>query len=181
MFSNAVSHSLVIRRVSVAGIGSDAGFKPDEKEYRFTCRFDPLQPGGGKTIQRGTMNCPGGETLRFVVNDEKGASSPDGAFRVFAGLRSDPFFLAWIVEKPRTLREFAAARQCAGHRDRIRYRTGAQSQPGSIVWSDRGNHADTRSSGPHRTRTATLRLGGPPGTDQHAPEQQCDGRRGRSA
>ncbi len=32
--------------------------------------------------------------LRFVVNDEKGASTPDGAFRVFAGLRSDPFFLA---------------------------------------------------------------------------------------
>jgi Polyketide cyclase / dehydrase and lipid transport/Domain of unknown function (DUF4331) len=31
------------------------------------------------------------------VNDEKGASTPDGAFRVFAGLRSDPFYLAWLV------------------------------------------------------------------------------------
>nr|HEV8012321.1 SRPBCC family protein [Bradyrhizobium sp.] len=30
-------------------------------------------------------------------NDEKGASTPDGTFRVFAGLRSDPFILAWIV------------------------------------------------------------------------------------
>jgi hypothetical protein len=31
-----------------------------------------------------------------VVNDENGASTPDGVFRVFAGLRSDPFLLAWV-------------------------------------------------------------------------------------
>ena len=31
------------------------------------------------------------------MNDEKGASTPDGDFRVFAGLRSDPFYLAWIA------------------------------------------------------------------------------------
>ena len=30
------------------------------------------------------------------MNDEKGASTPDGVFSVFAGLRSDPFFLAWV-------------------------------------------------------------------------------------
>ncbi len=35
------------------------------------------------------------------MNDEKGASTPDGVFRVFAGLRSDPFFLAWIVKEPK--------------------------------------------------------------------------------
>jgi hypothetical protein len=35
--------------------------------------------------------------LRFVVNDEKGATTPDGTIRVFAGLRSDPFILAWLV------------------------------------------------------------------------------------
>ena len=35
--------------------------------------------------------------MRFVVNDEKGATTPDGTFRVFAGLRSDPFLLAWLV------------------------------------------------------------------------------------
>ena len=39
---------------------------------------------------------PGGHVLRFVVNDEKGASTPDGVFRIFAGLRSDPFFLGWL-------------------------------------------------------------------------------------
>ena len=92
MFSNAVSHSLVIRRVSVAGIGSDAGFKPDEKEYRFTCRFDPLQPSGGKTIQRGTMTCPDGQTLRFVVNDEKGASSRTARFVSSRGYVRIPSF-----------------------------------------------------------------------------------------
>ena len=34
-----------------------------------------------------------------MVNDEKGAATPDGKFRVFAGLRSDPFFLAWLVRE----------------------------------------------------------------------------------
>src|SRR6202008_4421421 len=40
---------------------------------------------------------PGGRQLSLTVNDEKGASTPDGDFRVFAGLRSDPFYLAWIA------------------------------------------------------------------------------------
>ena len=31
------------------------------------------------------------------MNDETGASTPEGDFRVFAGLRSDPFYLAWDV------------------------------------------------------------------------------------
>jgi hypothetical protein len=48
-------------------------------------------------MQRGTSSLPDRQTLRFIVNDEQGASTPDGTFRVFAGLRSDPFILAWIV------------------------------------------------------------------------------------
>jgi hypothetical protein len=32
----------------------------------------------------------------MVVGDEQGGSTPDGVFRVFAGLRSDPFILAWL-------------------------------------------------------------------------------------
>jgi hypothetical protein len=31
------------------------------------------------------------------VNDETGASTPEGDVRVFAGLRSDPFYLAWDI------------------------------------------------------------------------------------
>jgi Polyketide cyclase / dehydrase and lipid transport/Domain of unknown function (DUF4331) len=98
LFSNVVNHSLVVRRATVAGLGDTARFRTGDEEYRFSFRFDALEPGpDGKPIQRGTCILPDSRSLRFVVNDEKGASTPDGVFRVFAGLRSDPFFLAWVV------------------------------------------------------------------------------------
>src|SRR5215469_7588699 len=40
MFSNAVNHSIVARRVTVAGLGNDAKFKAGDKEYRFSCKFN---------------------------------------------------------------------------------------------------------------------------------------------
>ena len=100
MFSNVVDHSIVVRRVTVAGVGDSAGFKPGAEEYRFSCRFGTLEAAteSGRPVQRGTCTLPGGQMLRLVVNDENGASTPDGNFRVFAGLRSDPFFLAWMPE-----------------------------------------------------------------------------------
>ena len=99
MFSNVVNHSIVVRRMAVAGLGEAAKFKPDDQEYRFNCKFSALERGsdGSKPIQRGTCTFPGGQELSFVVNDENGASTPNGVFRVFAGLRSDPFYLAWLV------------------------------------------------------------------------------------
>jgi hypothetical protein len=97
MFSNAVNHSIAVRRVTVAGTGNDTKFKVDDKEIRFSCKFNVLQRDGEKTVQRGTCTCPDGQTVPFVVNDEKGASTADGVFRVFAGLRSDPFYLAWVA------------------------------------------------------------------------------------
>ena len=105
MFSNVITHSIAVRRASVAGVGDATKFRTADPEVRFSFTFDTLEknPGGGKPIQRGTCTLPGGQTLRFVVNDEKGASTPDGTFRVFAGLRSDPFYLAWLVE---SLRKF---------------------------------------------------------------------------
>lgn len=98
VFSDAVNHAIVARRVTVAGLGDSAKFQAGEREIRFSFRFDRLaaQPGA-KPVQRGTCTLPDGQTLRFVVNDEKGATTPDGTFRVFAGLRSDPFILAWLV------------------------------------------------------------------------------------
>ena len=99
MFSNVVNHSIVVRHISVAGLGNAAKFTPGDQEYRFNCKFSALErgPNGATPIQRGTCTLPDGQVLSFVVNDEKGASTPDGTFRVFAGLRSDPFYLAWLV------------------------------------------------------------------------------------
>ena len=45
MFSNAINHSIVVRRVTVADLGNAAKFKPGDKEYRFSCRFDVLERG----------------------------------------------------------------------------------------------------------------------------------------
>ena len=101
MFSNVVNHAIVVRRAMVAGLGDAAKFKTGPEEYRFTCRFDTLEPGtDGKPIQRGTCTLPDGQVLRLLVNDERGSATPDGVFRVFAGLRSDPFLLAWIMGPP---------------------------------------------------------------------------------
>ena len=100
MFCNVANHAIVVRRVTVAGLGDAAAFKSGDEEFRFSFRFDVLEPGasGAPPIQRGTCTCPDGQVLRFVVNDERGATTPDGVFRVYAGLRSDPFILAWLLE-----------------------------------------------------------------------------------
>jgi hypothetical protein len=98
IFSNAIDHSIVVRRAKVAGVGDATKFETSDPEIRFTCRFETLERGAAdqKPIQRGTCTLPDGQTLQFVTNDEKGAATPDGAFRIFGGLRSDPFILAWL-------------------------------------------------------------------------------------
>ncbi len=98
VFSNVIDHSVLVRRASVAGVGNAARFQTADEELRFSVRFDVLKrDAAGKPVQRGTCTLPDGRTLQVVVNDEKGAVTPDGDVRVFAGLRSDPFFLAWII------------------------------------------------------------------------------------
>ena len=106
IFSNAISHSIVVRRAKVAGVGEATKFETADPEVRFSCRFDALERGAAdrKPVQRGTCTMPDGQTLRFLVGDEKGASTPDGTFRVFAGMRSDAFILAWLF--PAGLKKF---------------------------------------------------------------------------
>src|SRR5262245_27308274 len=100
VFSNVIDHTIAVRRVSVAGVGNAAKFQPAEEEIRFSFRFDVLnRDATGKVIQRGVCTLPGGRELPLTVNDEEGASTPEGDVRVFAGLRSDPFYLAWIVSE----------------------------------------------------------------------------------
>lgn len=98
-FSNAINHSIVVRRAKVAGVGDATKFETADQEIRFSCRFGGLERGSadGKPVQRGTFTFPDGQTLSFLVGDEKGTSTPDGNFRVYAGMRSDPFILAWLI------------------------------------------------------------------------------------
>ena len=106
IFSNAINHSIVVRRAKVAGVGDATKFETADPEVRFSCRFDALERGAadGKPVQRGTFTFPDGQTVRFLVGDEKGTSTPDGTFRVYAGMRSDPFILAWLI--PAGLKKF---------------------------------------------------------------------------
>jgi hypothetical protein len=97
VFSNAINHSIVVRRARVADLGDATKFETSDPELRFSFRFDALERvANQKPIQRGVCILPDGQTLRFVANDENGSSTSDGIFRVFAGLRSDPFILAWL-------------------------------------------------------------------------------------
>jgi hypothetical protein len=106
IFSNAINHSIVVRRAKVTGIGGATRFETSTPEIRFSCKFDALERGAAdrKPAQRGTFTFPDGQTLHFLVGDEKGTSTPDGTFRVYAGMRSDPFILAWII--PAGLKKF---------------------------------------------------------------------------
>ena len=98
MFSNVIDHVIAVRRVTVGGVGKAARFQPADEEIRFSCRFNALQhDSAGNVIQRGICTLPGGHKLSLTVNDDHGAATPEGDVRVFAGLRSDPFYLAWIA------------------------------------------------------------------------------------
>jgi Polyketide cyclase / dehydrase and lipid transport/Domain of unknown function (DUF4331) len=98
IFSNVIDHAIVVRRMTVAGIGNAAKFQPGDDESRFSFRFETLKrDAAGNVTQPGVCTLPGGRELSFAVNDENGASTPEGDVRVFAGLRSDPFYLAWIA------------------------------------------------------------------------------------
>ena len=175
MFTDAANHAIVARRVTVAGLGDAAKFQAGDREIRFNFRFDRLeaQPGA-KPIQRGTCTLPDGQTLRFVVNDEKGAATPDGTFRVFAGLRSDPFILAWLVGelKPfQNLLEHDNVLCFLVDFDTKRVLDPAQGSLFGVIAETTPVPERARL---RRTPVAALRLGRAPGADQRAPEQRAD-------
>ena len=43
MFSNVIDHSIVVRRVTVAGVGDAAKFQAGATEIRFSFRFEVLK------------------------------------------------------------------------------------------------------------------------------------------
>jgi hypothetical protein len=96
-FSNAAYYNAVLKRVNIEGVGSKAYFKAYGEEIRFQFKFDRLQrnKSGGRPSQAGICKIPGGEVLSVMVGDTQGSTSAKGTVRVFAGLRSDPFFIGW--------------------------------------------------------------------------------------
>lgn len=60
IFSDAINHSIVIRRVTVAGLGEAASLETGDEEHRFSCRFGLLEPGpdGGNPIHAEPAPCP---------------------------------------------------------------------------------------------------------------------------
>ena len=98
LFSNTVNYSIVMRRVRPVGLGAQAGFEPESTEVRFTFQFEVLGPEtqAGRAAQTGHCLLPNGTTVALSVGAERGFSTPEGRVRVFAGLRSDPFFPGWF-------------------------------------------------------------------------------------
>ena len=100
VFSNAANYNIIVRRVQCIGLGSDAGFDSYGPELRFTFQFQTLSPAASTdTIkqQRGVCVLPNGESIDVLVGDENGSYSKDRAVRVFAGVRSDPFYIGWVL------------------------------------------------------------------------------------
>ena len=98
MFSNIIDYAIAVRHMTVAGVGNNAKFQPADDAIRFSFRFETLKhDAAGKAIQRGVCKLPDGRELSLTVNEENGTSTPEGDVRVFAGLRSDPFYLAWDI------------------------------------------------------------------------------------
>ena len=98
LFSNTINYAIVVRRVRQTGLGRQAGFEAQAGEWRFTFQFEVLGPETqiGRAKQVGHCVLPGGATLALTVGEEQGFATSDGRTRVFAGLRSDPFFPGWL-------------------------------------------------------------------------------------
>src|SRR5215470_10567399 len=79
VFSNVIDYSIAVRRVTVAGVGNAAKFRPADDEIRFTFKFEVLKhDAAGNVTQRGVCVLPGGREVPLAVNDEKGATTPEG-------------------------------------------------------------------------------------------------------
>ena len=100
VFSDAVIYRFRIRPVDVAATGPEAAFAPGQDEFTFDFTFDV--PSGransGRPLQQGRCLTPSGSTIPFRVDDENGGAVE--GVQVFAGLRSEPFFLdVRMIEK----------------------------------------------------------------------------------
>src|SRR4029434_8491436 len=60
-FSNVIDYSIVLRRVTVAGVGHAAKFQPSDDEIRFRFRFEVLKrDAAGRALLAGVGSLPAG-------------------------------------------------------------------------------------------------------------------------
>ncbi len=90
-FSDAVIYRFRVRSVAIAPNKRAFAVVPDEFIFDFTFDVPASPDSGGQPVQEGRCTMPNGQTAPFRVNDENGGG-PEG-LHVFAGQRSDPFFL----------------------------------------------------------------------------------------
>jgi Domain of unknown function (DUF4331) len=94
LFSDAVIYRLRVRPISIAPDGRSFAVAADESIFDFA--FSGLQP-----VQEGRCALPNGDVVTFRVSEESGARG--SGVQVFAGQRSDPFF----IDGPMTERTIA--------------------------------------------------------------------------
>jgi Domain of unknown function (DUF4331) len=92
-FSDAIVCRFRLRPLEIDEDKRAFTFGPEESELVFACTFEEPRPGadGATPVQDGWCTSSFGETARFRVHDERGGR--EGELRVYAGLRSDPFFI----------------------------------------------------------------------------------------
>lgn len=92
LFSDALDYRIRLRPLQIASSGPRAAFTvgEPEREFSFTFSVPQSQGASGDLIQAGRCTSPSGE-IDFWLGDEAGAQS--NGVRVFAGCRSDPFFI----------------------------------------------------------------------------------------
>jgi hypothetical protein len=98
-FSDAIVYRFRVRPLTIAHDRPAFVFGPEQSELTFACTFEAPQPQADRArpVQYGSFVAPSGEMTSLRVDDEQGASL--NGVRVYAGLRSDPFFIdlpAWL-------------------------------------------------------------------------------------
>src|SRR5262245_12849614 len=92
-FSDAIVYRFRLRPASIAATGEKAAFAigGEEQEVVIDCSFDaPRSTADGRVAQTGRCVTPFAETAAFRFNDTSGGCGE--GVRMFAGLRSEPFF-----------------------------------------------------------------------------------------
>jgi len=93
-FSPEHKFVVALREAKIGATGAKTAFVlHNYTEYRFSCVFE-MPTEDKNQIQAGNCVAPSGESLSVNVNDKHGSQGK--TFKVFAGLRSDPFFMAAI-------------------------------------------------------------------------------------